>query len=173
MRFVFVDRIVSLEPGRAIATLKNVSATEDVFDDHFPGCPILPGALILESFEQSAQLLIGLSSSFERVGRLERIARASLRHFVRPGDQLRVRCERRASGDAAWTVTASAEVEGRTVATATLEFALEDAGAAEPRDLADRLRELARVLREGPLEMAGLGSPASSEGGPREGRVVP
>jgi 3-hydroxyacyl-[acyl-carrier-protein] dehydratase len=158
MRFVFVDRILALDPGRAITTLKNVSATEDIFDDHFPGCPIFPGALIIETFEQATELLIGLSTGFARVGRLERISRAAFRRFVRPGDQLRVRCERREGDGPAWTVAASAEVDGRPAATALLEFGLEDAMSGEPHARADRLRELARVLREGPLELAGIES---------------
>ena len=43
MRFVFVDRIVTLDVPRRIETSKNVSGLEDVFDDHFPGYPVLPG----------------------------------------------------------------------------------------------------------------------------------
>lgn len=158
MRFVFVDRLLALDPGRSITTLKNVTATEDVFDDHFPGCPILPGALIVEAFAQAARLLIALSSDFSRVGRLEGIARASFRRFVRPGDQLRVRCQRRDAER--WTIEAEAEVGGRIVAAAILEFVLEDAVSGEGREQAARLRELARVLREGPLELAGLTGPS-------------
>lgn len=158
MRFVFVDRLLALDPGRSITTLKNVTATEDVFDDHFPGCPILPGALIVEAFAQAARLLIALSSDFSRVGRLEGIARASFRRFVRPGDQLRVRCRRRDAER--WTVEAEAEVDGRIVAAAILEFVLEDAVSGEGREEAARLRELVRVLREGPLELAGLTGPS-------------
>lgn len=158
MRFVFVDRLLALGLGRSITTLKNVAATEDVFDDHFPGCPILPGALIIEAFAQAARLLIALSTDFSRVGRLEGIAHASFRRFVRPGDQLRVRCQKRDAEP--WAVTGEAEVEGRIVATAILEFALEDASSGEGREQAAELRELARVLREGPLELAGLGGPS-------------
>ena len=74
MRFIFVDRIVAVEPGRSIETLKNVSATEDVFADHFPGSPILPGALIVEAFGQAAELLIGMSHDWTKMGRLTRLA---------------------------------------------------------------------------------------------------
>ena len=110
MRFLFVDRIVAVDPGRTIETLKNVSATEDVFDDHFPGTPIFPGALVIETFEQASQLLIAISHDFARVGTLRGVHRAAFRHFVRPGDQLRVRCARAGGDDAHWMVTASAEV---------------------------------------------------------------
>lgn len=158
MRFVFVDRIIAMDPGRAIETLKNVSATEDVFNDHFPGCPILPGALVLEAVEQAAQLLIAVTYSFDRVGRFQRLSRASFRRFVRPGDQLYLRCRRLDRLEETWTVGTSAEVAGRTVATATLEFVIESGvSGSEAGDRASRLREMAGVLREGPLDLVRLG----------------
>ncbi|HBH00736.1 MAG: hypothetical protein A2X36_02525 [Elusimicrobia bacterium GWA2_69_24] len=144
MRFVFVDRVLDLEPGRAIETIKSVSASEDVFADHFPGFPILPGALIVEAFDQAARLLIAESHGFMRGGRLVRLTRAAFRRFVRPGDQLRVRCERRGEG---WTVVAGATVDGERVATATLEYALEDGPA-------DGFAGLARELRSVPAALA-------------------
>jgi 3-hydroxyacyl-[acyl-carrier-protein] dehydratase len=154
MRFIFVDRITALDPGLAIETLKNVSATEDVFTDHFPGHPILPGALIVEAFAQAAQLLIGLSSDFTRVGRLTRLTRGAFRHFVRPGDQLRIRCARRTAGGA-WVLAATADVADRCVASATLEYAVEEAppgtdAAAE----AARWRALAHELQRSPLDLS-------------------
>ena len=149
MRFLFVDRIISFDPGRTIDTLKNVANTEDIFDDHFPGYPILPGALVMECFEQASQLLIAGSHDFARVGRLDGVQRAAFRHFVRPGDQLRVRCARVKGDDTAWTMSATGEVDGRRVATATLEFSL-----VEDTAHAERLRETVRVLRASPIEMA-------------------
>jgi len=159
VRFLFVDRIIALESGRTIETLKNVSATEDVFDDHFPGYPILPGALVVETFEQASQLLIGVSHDFARVGRLRGVERAAFRHFVRPGDQLRVRCARSAGDDAGWIVSATAEVDGRRVASATLDFALVPA-VDEERAHAERVREAVRVLRAAPVELTGPGGAA-------------
>ncbi len=159
MRFLFVDRLVAVEPGRGIEALKNVSATEDIFDDHFPGVPIFPGALVIETFEQASQLLIAITHDFARVGALQGVRRAAFRHFVRPGDQLRVRCARAASdGDDAWSVSATAEVDGRRVASATLDFALVGADGAgeadEHRAHAERLREIVRVLRAAPIDAA-------------------
>jgi 3-hydroxyacyl-[acyl-carrier-protein] dehydratase len=161
MRFVFVDRVLALAPGASIETVKSVSATEDMFDDHFPGHPIFPGSLIVEVFDQACQLLIGASHGWQQVGRLERVSRASFRHFVRPGDRLLVRCERRGDAppgpDAArWTLAASAGVEGRTVATATLEFAVEPVAAcAWARARGQRLEALMRVGQWTPAELVG------------------
>lgn len=157
MRFIFVDRILALEPKRSIEALKNVSATEDVFADHFPGVPILPGALIVEAFDQAAQLLIATSCDFSMVGRLTRLSRVSFRHWVRPGDQLRLRCAVR-SASPTWVVAARAEVEQRCVATATLDYALEDARAETAAgEHAERLRVLARELEPPPFDLVARG----------------
>jgi 3-hydroxyacyl-[acyl-carrier-protein] dehydratase len=150
MRFVFVDRIVSAEPRRHIETLKNVSASEDVFTDHFPGYPVYPGALVVEAFAQAAQLLIGLSHEFTMVGRLGGLSRVAFRRAVRPGDQLAIRCERRGPGDA-WVLDAAATVDGQRVAAATLEYTLEPVLPGTESTLeADRLRCLARALERAP-----------------------
>lgn len=156
MRFVFVDRIMAIDIGRSIETLKNVSATEDIFTDHFPGHPVFPGALLVESFEQAAQLLVTQTYGFARLGRLERLSRVAFRHFVRPGDQVRVRCERRDTDENAWTVYATARVDGRTVATAVLVFGLEDVAAdSETAECVARLQELWGTLRDELFETPG------------------
>ena len=160
MRFLFVDRIISFVPDRSIEVLKNVTNTEDIFDDHFPGYPILPGALVVEAFEQASQLLIGLSHDFARVGRLTGVQRAAFRRFVRPGDQLRVCCARTASDESVWMVSASATVEGWRVASAVLEFMLVPVTADDDKGHAERLREIARVLRQAPIDVAGRGGAA-------------
>jgi 3-hydroxyacyl-[acyl-carrier-protein] dehydratase len=147
---VFVDRILRLDPGDAIEVVRNVSATEDVFDDHFPGVPLLPGALLVEAFEQATQLLVAVTHDFKRVGRLHRVSRASFRHFVRPGDQVIVGCRRRDRDERRWTVAAMASVGGQPVATAVLGL---DIVGDEP-DHADRLRRLHETLTLDPLRLA-------------------
>jgi 3-hydroxyacyl-[acyl-carrier-protein] dehydratase len=157
VRFLFVDRVVALESGRRIETVKNVTSSEDVFADHFPGYPVLPGALMVETFEQAAQLLIAATHAFTRLGRLERLSRASFRQAVRPGDQLRVRCERRGVAEDTWTIAAAADVDGQRVAAATLDFSLAGVDDAETRARADRLREMLRVAQPGALALGGGG----------------
>jgi len=147
MRFIFVDRIVSTVPADHIETLKNVSATEDVFADHFPGYPVFPGALVVEAFAQASQLLIGMSHDFTEVGRLRGVSRVAFQRPVRPGDQLWIRCERR-TADGGWRLDARATVAGERVAAATLEYALEPALAGTPAAReAERLRALVRELQ--------------------------
>jgi 3-hydroxyacyl-[acyl-carrier-protein] dehydratase len=156
LRFVFVDRILRLDPGASIEIVKNVAATEDMFDDHFPGFPVLPGALLVETFEQATQLLVAVTHDFTRVARLERVSRAGFRALVRPGDQLTVTCRRRdadAHGAARrWTVAATAAVMTHTVATATLEVGIVD----DHDGTAERLRAMHRTLTMDALQLAGL-----------------
>jgi 3-hydroxyacyl-[acyl-carrier-protein] dehydratase len=159
MRFVLVDRILRLEAGSVIEVRKNVSASEDVFADHFPGWPIFPGALLVEVFEQAAQLLIGTTYRFERAASLIRVSRVAFRRFVVPGDQVTVRCERRSGDETAWTIAASATTDGNVVATGTLEFVVEDArGADEASARAARYREMAHMLDDDRLQSALLGA---------------
>jgi 3-hydroxyacyl-[acyl-carrier-protein] dehydratase len=89
--FVMVDRVVELEPGHRIVTLKNVTINEPFFQGHFPGNPIMPGVLILEAMAQSAGVLTFESLPPEKRNILVYfmgIDRARFRRMVLPGDQL-------------------------------------------------------------------------------------
>ena len=54
MRFVLVDRFLSVEPGRSATALKTFPPDDPVFDDHFPGLPVVPGVLLTEAMGQAA-----------------------------------------------------------------------------------------------------------------------
>ncbi len=48
--YVFVDRVDECEPGERVVAVKALALNEEFFRDHFPGMPVLPGAMILEGF---------------------------------------------------------------------------------------------------------------------------
>ncbi|MBI2989153.1 MAG: beta-hydroxyacyl-ACP dehydratase [Deltaproteobacteria bacterium] len=124
MRFILLDRIVKMERGQGGSFVKNVTQSEDFFADHFPECPIMPGVLILESFDQATQFLLGDQHDFGCYPELRQVLRVTFRHRVVPGDQLHInlRVARKSAEEA--IVKADAEVDGRTVAEATLVFSL-------------------------------------------------
>ena len=58
MRFLLIDQITAWEPGKSGTATKNVALSEDLFDDHFPMKPIMPGVLICESVFQSGCAMV-------------------------------------------------------------------------------------------------------------------
>ena len=60
--FLMVDRVLELEPGKRIKTVKNVTGSEIQFLGHFPDFAVMPGTLMVEAFGQSASLLFSHST---------------------------------------------------------------------------------------------------------------
>src|SRR6266700_7620373 len=91
---ILVERVLEIDPGRRIVALKNVSINEPVFSGHFPGYPVMPGVLILESLAQAAAILSIVTLNDERpenqIYYFVGIDRARFKRPVEPGDQLRL-----------------------------------------------------------------------------------
>ncbi len=124
MRFLFVDRILALVPGKSIEAEHVFSGSEDFFQDHFPGFPVVPGVLLTEMMGQTAAKCLDAESRETGRGKamLAQIRSASFREWVRPGDKALVKAEIRTSqGDYA-TAACSVEVGGRRACSADLLF---------------------------------------------------
>jgi 3-hydroxyacyl-[acyl-carrier-protein] dehydratase len=61
--FLFVDRVLELEPHKSILAERTLRPEEPQFAGHFPGRPIMPGVLVAEALAQTSGLLLGLSES--------------------------------------------------------------------------------------------------------------
>ncbi len=92
MKFMLVDRIEQLEPGKEITVSKNLSLAEEYLADHFPTFPVLPGVLILQVAIEAASWLVRVSSDFTHSMLVLREAR-QVRYgsFVSPGECLEVK----------------------------------------------------------------------------------
>jgi 3-hydroxyacyl-[acyl-carrier-protein] dehydratase len=90
--FVLVDRVLSLEVGKEIVAVKNVSINEPFFPGHFPYHPVMPGVLIVEAMAQAAAILsfktMGVKPTDDAVYYFAGIDNARFKKPVSPGDQI-------------------------------------------------------------------------------------
>ena len=89
MRFILIDKVVSLEAGKHIKAIKNVSLSEEYLADHFPTFPVLPGVLLLEGLIESASWLVRKSENFTHsMILLEQARNVKYKSFLAPGAQI-------------------------------------------------------------------------------------
>lgn len=121
--FLLIDRVIAFEPKKLVA-LKNVSGNEEFFQGHFPGHPVMPGVLIIESMAQACGMLVKLSAPPERqhtgVFYLVKVDEARFNRVVVPGDQLRLEVEQKRSMRNMSLFACQAKVDGEAAAEAEL-----------------------------------------------------
>lgn len=89
---LLVDAVVEHESGRRIVAVKNVTVSEEYFQGHFPGVPLMPGVMMIESMVQVATLLLLEDQDGTQNARalLRGVNNAKFRRQVLPGDRLRL-----------------------------------------------------------------------------------
>ncbi len=121
---LMVDRVLSVEPGRKIKTLKNISVNEIHFKGHFPEHPVFPGVLTIECFAQTAAILIHMIDG-ETPGMFDVIGSVMNFHFIRPlepGDRLEVRMEITKTAGINRIIKGQGFVDGQMVASGAFVF---------------------------------------------------
>lgn len=92
--FQMLDSIETLDRERAtLSALAHVPHASPVFDGHFPGHPIMPGVLLLETMAQAAGYLLMVLNDFSRMPFFAGVKTANFRSFVEPGSVLKVYAE--------------------------------------------------------------------------------
>jgi beta-hydroxyacyl-ACP dehydratase FabZ len=121
--FLLVDRVLSLEEGKRIVAVKNITINEPFFQGHFPGRPIMPGVLIVEALAQAGGILALLSTP-ENLGNpsiyLMGLDKVRFRKPVVPGDRLILDIETLRSGKKFWKMQGKALVDDILVTEAEL-----------------------------------------------------
>lgn len=93
--FLLVDRILSMEKGKSIVGLKNVTVNEPYFQGHFPEKKVMPGVLIIEAMAQCGGILLyhSVENPQSKFVLLSRVDNARFRRAIVPGDTLRLEGE--------------------------------------------------------------------------------
>ena len=124
MRHYHLDRVLSLERGVRAVGVRSVSLADDVFADHFPGNPVLPGVYILEGLAQTAGLLLWETSGRSRIALMNSVDRARFTAFARPGDVVHLAVDIESLDDRVARVRGAATVGDRAVAATRLTFTM-------------------------------------------------
>ena len=121
--FLLIDRVLDVVPNVHITTIKNVTANEEFFQGHFPGHPVMPGVLIMESMAQTAAVFARYSEpellknkTFYLVG----ADNFKWKKMVVPGDQLKIVMKSVKKRNPLWIMDGEVFVDGKVVASGTL-----------------------------------------------------
>lgn len=89
MKFVLIDKVIELNSGKDIRTVKSVSLAEEYLGDHFPVFPVLPGVLLLEGLIESASWIVRDAQNFSNsMVLLEQAKNVKYKTFAAPGMQI-------------------------------------------------------------------------------------
>lgn len=123
--FLMIDTIEELEPGVRAVGRKCVSVGEPYFQGHFPGNPVMPGALIMEALAQvGAVAMLSCPEWKGKTAYFAGIDKAKFRKMVTPGDVLSLETEIVKVKGPIGVGNARASVNGSVVAEAVLTFAI-------------------------------------------------
>ena len=122
-----IDAVAEHESGRRLVAVKNVTVNEEFFQGHFPGVPLMPAVLMIESLTQVAAVLLLDRAQAPLTARvsLRGVDGAKFRRHVVPGDRLRLEVSLGRTRSRLARVKAAAYVDGQVVAEAELLLAIE------------------------------------------------
>lgn len=132
MRFILVDEILELVPGKSIRAIKTLARDEELFQDHFPGFPVVPGVLLTEMMAQAAGKCLDAEDSARGKPMLAQIKSASFREWVPAGTPAFIHCDIRSSRPQFATASCRIEANGRQACSAELFFTFLAAGRFAP-----------------------------------------
>lgn len=123
--FLLIDRIVDLNlDEQTIRTEANVPTASTIFEGHFPGYPLMPGVLLIETMAQTSGWLLIALHKFTRMPFFAAVKEAKLRSFVTPGQALSVTAKLLHDGSGFAMTKAEIKSDGKLICNAEITFRL-------------------------------------------------
>lgn len=126
--YLLIDRVIELVKGKKVVAVKAVTYSENFFLGHFPGNPILPGAVIIEAASQAAGLLVCTMSDNEEkqmIGYVTAVKDFKFRKKVKPGSLLLIEALHGVSKGPFLSSAIKVSVDGEIVAEGELNLYIE------------------------------------------------
>jgi UDP-N-acetylglucosamine acyltransferase len=152
-----LDAVVQHDPGRKLVAVKNVTVSEEFFQGHFPGSPLMPGVLMIEALAQAAVVLLceREGAALQANAYLRGIDKAKFRRQVVPGDRLRLEVTLGTERPPLVKAHGVAYVAEQVVAEADLLLALKPLAAIDPRAVVHPSAEIGEGTIIGPYAIVG------------------
>lgn len=114
--FLLVDKVTDIVEGESLSAIKNVTINEPFFTGHFPGNPVMPGVLLVESLAQAGAILAYITTQTnprDSIFYLASVDNAKFKQMVKPGDQLQLKVSIMMRKKSFWKIHGEATVDGQ------------------------------------------------------------